>query len=90
MGSAGKSRWVLVTASAVLGTVIQPTNLTLVSFPRKRDQSELRSRRLSQAIVRNLEMFIFMVKENAQPFPLAQFSVSWQLGTLSFLIPVSR
>lgn len=87
MGSMGRSRWVSVTASAVLGTVIRPTNLTLVSFPRIRDQLELRSCRLSQAIARNLEWFIFRVKENSQPFPLAQFSESWQLSTLSFLIP---
>lgn len=68
------------------GTVARSTNLILVSFPRIRKQSEPTPCRLSQATVRNLDKFIFIVKGNVLPFSLAQFLERWQLGTFFFSI----
>lgn len=72
MCSTGRSRGVSVTTSVVLGTVIWSINLTLVSFPRIRDQLGLRSCRLSQAIARNLEISSGL-KKIPSPFPLLSF-----------------
>lgn len=90
MGSRGGRRWVSVAAvrpdGCSAGTVAQPTNLILVNFPRIRNQSEPTPCRLSQATVKNLDKFIFIVKGNVLPFSLAQFLERWQLGTFFFSI----
>lgn len=60
MGSRGGRRWVSVAAlrlDASLGTEAQPTHLILVHFPTIRSQLEHRSSRLSEAKLRDLEVY---------------------------------